>query len=167
MTRLLRRSRRERSRGQTLVEFALILPVFLTLTLGVVDGARIFTAYIAVTNAAREGVLYASQGTNYLNWCSTTTTVACPSGYVAANQHTDPDSIAFRVQQEVGALTQANVILSAPTCLDSAGASVACGPSAAKVTIKVDYSMNLFVPFVSALMGSPVRMAATTTAVMQ
>jgi Flp pilus assembly protein TadG len=167
MTRLLRRSRRDRSRGQTLVEFALILPVFLTLTLGVVDGARIFTAYIAVTNASREGALYASQGSNYSYWCSTTTTVACPTGWVAANQHTDPDNIAFRVQQEVQALTQANVILSAPTCVNSAGTSVSCGASAAKVTIKVDYSMTLFVPFVSALMGSPVRMSASTTAVLQ
>ena len=47
MTNRLRR-RGERSRGQTLVEFALILPVFLVLTLGVVDGARVFTAYIAI-----------------------------------------------------------------------------------------------------------------------
>ena len=167
MTRLLHRSRHERSRGQTLVEFALILPVFLTLTLGVVDGARIFTAYIAVTNAAREGVLYASQGTNYLNWCSTTATVACPTGYTASNQKTDPDNIAFRVQQEVQGLTQASVILSAPTCVDASGTSITCGASAAKVTVKVDYSMTLLVPFVSALMGSPVKMAATTTAVLQ
>jgi len=164
MTKRLRRGgrpTREKSRGQTLVEFALILPVFLMLTLGVVDGARVFSAYIAITNAAREGALYASQGTNYTKWCSTTSLVACPansSGYQAA----DPDNIAYRVQQETNGLTRSNITLSAPTC-----DTTPCSSSSTKVTVTVQYSMALFVPLVSTLMGSPVRMTASTTAVIQ
>ena len=139
-----------------------MLPVFLTLTLGVVDGARIFTAYIAITNASREGALYAASGTNYTKWCSTTSTVACPSGYAASNQSTDPDNIAYRVQQETNGLTQASVILSSPTC-----DTTPCSTTSTKVTVKVQYSMTLLVPFVSAVMGQPVQMAASTTAVIE
>jgi Flp pilus assembly protein TadG len=168
MTHRLRRGRsgRERSRGQSLVEFALILPVFLTLTLGVVDGARVFSAYIAITNAAREGALYAAQGTNYTKWCSSTSTVACPAAYSASNQSTDPDNIAYRVQQETSGLTQSNIVLSQPSC-DGTATPAVCDSSSTKVTVTVRYSMTLFVPLISAFMGSPVQMTASTTAVIQ
>ena len=166
MTRLRRRNP-ERSRGQTLVEFALIMPVFLMMTLGVVDGARIFSAYISITNAAREGALYAASGTNYTKWCSTTTTVACPATFTSANQSANPDNIAYRVQQESQGLTAANVKLFVPTCADASGTTVTCGPSAVRVTVKVEYTMTLFVPVVSTLMGSPVKMDATTSAMIQ
>lgn len=47
---------RPRSRGQALVEFALVIPLFLVLVIGTFDlGAGVF-AYNSVTNAAREGV---------------------------------------------------------------------------------------------------------------
>ncbi|MEX0630991.1 MAG: TadE/TadG family type IV pilus assembly protein [Chloroflexota bacterium] len=43
------------SRGQTLVEFALILPVFVVILVGIFDGGRLVFAYNGVNNAAREG----------------------------------------------------------------------------------------------------------------
>lgn len=54
------RSRR-RSRGQSLVEFALVLPIMLVVFAGVVDLGRLFYAYIAVENAAKEGALYGAR----------------------------------------------------------------------------------------------------------
>jgi Flp pilus assembly protein TadG len=167
MTHRLRRGRsgRERSRGQTLVEFALVLPVFLMLTLGVVDGARVFSAYIAITNGAREAAMYAAQGTNYTKWCSTTSTVACPGGTTATNQSTDPDNVAYRIQQETSGLSQGNIVLSKPACDGSA--PPACDSTSTKVTVTVSYSMSLFVPLISAVMGSPVQMTASTTAALQ
>lgn len=42
-------------RGQSLVEFALLLPLLLLIVLGVADLGRAFQALIAVTNASREG----------------------------------------------------------------------------------------------------------------
>jgi Flp pilus assembly protein TadG len=51
----------ERHRGQSLVELALITPILLILILVTVDGARVFTAHIAISNAAREGANYASR----------------------------------------------------------------------------------------------------------
>lgn len=41
--------------GQSLVEFALILPLFVLLVIGIFDIGRAFFAYIAISNAAREG----------------------------------------------------------------------------------------------------------------
>lgn len=41
--------------GQSLVEFALILPLFVLFIIGVFELGRAFFSFIAITNAAREG----------------------------------------------------------------------------------------------------------------
>ncbi len=52
--RRLRRWRQTET-GQTLVEFSLILPIFLLLLFALVDFGRGFYTWLLVTNAAREG----------------------------------------------------------------------------------------------------------------
>jgi TadE-like protein len=52
------RSRRS-TRGQSLVEFAIILPVFLLIVFGILDFGRVVWANSAVTNATREAARYA------------------------------------------------------------------------------------------------------------
>jgi Flp pilus assembly protein TadG len=47
-------------RGQSLAEFCIIMPVLMILALGAVDYGRAYFAYISVTNAARNGAMYAS-----------------------------------------------------------------------------------------------------------
>ena len=42
--------------GQSLVEFALILPLFVLIVVGIFDLGRAFFAFIDISNAAREGV---------------------------------------------------------------------------------------------------------------
>ena len=62
-----------RPRGQSLVEFALIFPMFLVLLFGMLDIGRVIWANDALTNAAREGARYAVvHGGSEL--------VACPTG---------------------------------------------------------------------------------------
>ena len=56
----MRRRRAHRSRGQSLVEFAMILPIMLVFLAGVIDLGRVFYATITLNNAAREGALQAS-----------------------------------------------------------------------------------------------------------
>lgn len=46
---------RQRSRGQALVEFALVLPIFLLILIAVFDLGRAVFAYNSITNGAREG----------------------------------------------------------------------------------------------------------------
>ena len=56
-----RRRRRTRSRGQSLVEFALILPLLLVFLATILDLGRIYYANISLLNAAREGAFQASK----------------------------------------------------------------------------------------------------------
>jgi len=53
---------KNKTKGQGLVEFALILPLLLMLILGIIEGGRIIWAYVTVQNAAREAARYAVTG---------------------------------------------------------------------------------------------------------
>lgn len=54
--------RRQRERGQALVEFAFVVPIFLVLVLGVVDFSWALRSWITVTNSAREGARLGAVG---------------------------------------------------------------------------------------------------------
>ena len=55
----------KKERGQAMVEFVLVLPVFLLLVFGIVDFGMGFHAWLTVTNSAREGArLGAVRATN-------------------------------------------------------------------------------------------------------
>lgn len=45
----------KRNHGQAIVEFALIVPVFLLLTFGILEGGRVLFSQMMVAEAAREG----------------------------------------------------------------------------------------------------------------
>lgn len=59
-SRSVRRHRRDRDRGQSLVEFALVLPVFFLVLFGIVDVGRYVYVTNAFSQAAREGARYGS-----------------------------------------------------------------------------------------------------------
>lgn len=50
------------TKGQSLVETAIVIPVILLLVLGIIDFGLIFNNYILITNASREGARKASVG---------------------------------------------------------------------------------------------------------
>jgi Flp pilus assembly protein TadG len=58
----LSRAQRGGERGAALVEFAIVLPVFLMLVLGAIDWGWFFLVQDAVSNAAREGARAAIVG---------------------------------------------------------------------------------------------------------
>jgi Flp pilus assembly protein TadG len=61
MTRPVRIRRRHREPGQSLVEFALVFPIFFTMFLGIVEFAFAFNALLAVNFASRNAALYAAE----------------------------------------------------------------------------------------------------------
>ena len=50
-----KKSLHQHQQGQSMVEFALILPLFVLFIVGIFELGRAFFAFIAITNAAREG----------------------------------------------------------------------------------------------------------------
>jgi len=53
---------RRRARGQSLVEFALVFPLFLTITLSIIEFSFAFHAVLAVDYASRTAALMAAEG---------------------------------------------------------------------------------------------------------
>lgn len=56
------RKNKDGEKGQSLVEFTLIIPIFLLLVFAIVDFGMGFHAWISVTNAAREGARIGAVG---------------------------------------------------------------------------------------------------------
>ncbi len=53
---------RKASRGQSLVEFAMVLPILLILIFGIIEFGMGLRSYISLTNATREGARFAAVG---------------------------------------------------------------------------------------------------------
>ncbi len=61
MARLLSKS----ERGASLVEFALVIPILLTLVMGIIEFGWLFNGWITITGAAREGARLAVVGKDF------------------------------------------------------------------------------------------------------
>jgi len=59
-----------RDAGQSLVEFALLVPILLIVFLGAADVGRLFFYTSMISNAAREGAIYAANHSAALPDCS-------------------------------------------------------------------------------------------------
>jgi PKD repeat protein len=74
MFRMSRLHRRQRSRGQGIVEFALILPVLILMLLITLDFGRLFMSYITLTNTTRVAANYGSVNPGMFTGTPNTTT---------------------------------------------------------------------------------------------
>jgi len=63
---------------------AIILPLLLTILLGIIDFGRVFYAYVTITNASREGARYG----------------ALHPGWIDENDNANPNNVKFHVIQE-------------------------------------------------------------------
>ena len=66
----MRETEGSKSKGQTLVEFALVLPIMLLLLFAIIEIARLLHAWVAIENGARFGVRYAVTGEYELIHCA-------------------------------------------------------------------------------------------------
>lgn len=96
------KSGRKQPLGQSLVELALTLPIFLLLLVGIMEVGRLVFFYNAIYSASREGARYAaatdpSSGTSRYNDCSGIRSAAKKAGVLASL--TDAD---IQIQYDTG-----------------------------------------------------------------
>lgn len=133
---LLRRHRQSRSRGQSLVEFALILPVFLVFLAATLDLGRVFYANITLNNAAREGAFQAA------------VTPTLFQEDQPCNQATN--RVVCRIQNE----TTGSMVAVAPTDIDVTCSLAGCAKAAGSfVTVEVRGQFRLVTPLLSFIFG--------------
>ncbi len=106
------RHRGKREDGQSLVEFVLVLPIFLLVLFAIVDFGMAFHAWITVTNSAREGARLGSV-------------------------HGSAAAIQQRVRNTASALDQANLTVTVTNADDQGGQP---GESVV-VDVSYDYSL--------------------------
>jgi Flp pilus assembly protein TadG len=147
--RPVRRHRRER--GASLVEFALIAPLFVLLTLGVVDIGRAFMLSNQMRGAAREAAVFVQNR---------------PNAQVPGTSCADPDNGRWKALNERGA-TGAQVQFSPAVACGASGAGVPKAGDEIEVTVFRD--MELITPFAAQLVGngSTMRVTGRVTVVVQ
>ncbi len=144
----LRPPRAATHRGQAIVEFALILPVFLLVLLIAVDFGRLYFSLIGIHNAAREGAAF------------------------AAESPTDLVSIDTHARQETSSQAQRgeSAITVSATCTTASGATMACSQASGGIgpgnliTVKVAEQFSFLTPFMNVFFNDDFKMAASSTA---
>ncbi len=132
-------------RGAELLEFALVMPLLLVLTAGIIDFGLLFRDYEVVTNAAREGAR-----------------VAVLPGY------TDADAVARANAYLVASgLTPTDTPTVVPVPIPAGGAGAPTFPGF-QVTVQYDHQMLMLGPLMGLLGGSfPTSLTVTGTSVMR
>ena len=140
-----RRSARER--GQALLEFALVVPIFLVLVFGIIDFGWALRSWITVTNAAREGArigaVHAAAGT--VGECSVASGDAPVGGM---------PTIAARACKTADTLdTNSTAVAIDGADLDGPAGPVGAGLTGNSVTVTLTYRHDFLTPLGS-LIGS-------------
>jgi PKD repeat protein len=140
--------RRRRTRGQSLVEFAIILPIMFVFLAAIIDLGRVFYATVTLNNAAREGAFQAASD---------------PSSYQAGQAcNTSTNLVVCRVQLESKdsgiSIASADIAMtcSVSGCPEQAGSTV---------TVAVSGQFQLVTPLLSIIFGGQtIPMSAQATA---
>jgi Flp pilus assembly protein TadG len=109
---------RRRSRGQSLVEFALVLPIFILFLFGLIDGGRLVYQHSVLSQAAREGARLASVEASWIG--------SADAGCGSANGPTCPASSA---SMKTDIVTAANRMIAPFAVVPAADVFVRCDPS--------------------------------------
>jgi Flp pilus assembly protein TadG len=150
-------SGRRAHRGQALLEFALVLPIFLLIVFGIIDVGR----YVYLTNAFNEGAREGARYGSVEQW-----SYACPASVPVASQTRFTCTAAVALGRIAGA--PAYVSTPTVTCYSKGGdATTAVSASACRagymlqVTVSTPTSpanqrFQFLTPVIGQLLGSPV-----------
>ncbi len=173
--------RPERDGGQTLVEFALVLPVFLLLLFGLLDVGRMVFTNSTLSQAAREGARLAAAEAAWIGVPGSACvsdpghiTAARPGAHVCPTDVTAFDSQVVdavnRMTATLGPISDVHLSCNRGDATDPApsgawteaaggngchdGSGNAIGSTGDVVSIRVLYTYNTFTPFVSSILGA-------------
>jgi Flp pilus assembly protein TadG len=160
---------RHRSRGQSLVEFALVIPVFMLVVLGLIDAARLVYLNSTVSQAAREGARVGSVESSYRgstdSACGSLGGPVCPSNDSALLTHIRAG--ANRMMVPFGAVDNVYMSCVASTATPPNGTwtSSACttNSSGNVMSVRVTSVFHPLTPFLSDMVGLTLSGSATMT----
>lgn len=124
--------------GQSLLEFALVLPILALMLLGIIDFGLIFSRWLVVEHAARDAARFASLGGS------------AAQAQVMATQEAQNNAVA---NVTIGPFT--------PPPLPSGQTSTA--PALTQVTVTIQSQVTLFDPLLTTLLGNPYTVHSTVT----
>lgn len=139
--------RRRRERGQSLVEFSVVFPIFALLVFGIVDGGRAILTYNTVAQGTREVARVASVSCfTTMTRCSTAS--GTPVGDAMASQ--------------LGAMGPTTWAL---TCVDPVSNTAVANCTAGDIVrVRADVTVTLTTPLIAQALGGDVDVTATSEA---
>ncbi len=119
------RSKIKDQRGQALVELALVIPLLMTLLLGIVEFGRIYTAQLTLNNAVRAGARAASVGNDDVS-----------------------------INNQVTNICLANSLTSAELTINNTTPAFSSRKMGDTVSVSADYRVNLVVPIITQIIDT-------------
>lgn len=140
---------RPASRGQALVELAIIVPVLLIVVGAAIDLGRLFNAFVSIENAAKEGAFFGST----LPRCDTV-----KAGCV------EPHTVDWHVRNELPGITIGTPVIE---CLDAVAATPKSVEACAEndvYRVTVSHDFRLVTPLLAPILGSRLELISAATA---
>lgn len=161
-----RATSRMQGRGQALVEFALVVPIFLLLFFGIVDAGRVIYMNSVLSQAAREAARAAAVEASWIGSsdpsCGTAGGPICPAGVTSGTPNLKADALAAanRMVTPFGSISASDIYIrcdmpgSAPT---GAWTGVSCTNKSTNnvVSVRVRLQFSALTPVIGQLIGSP------------
>ena len=133
-----RLARRGPNRGQSLVEFAFVLPILLVMVAGAVDLGRMFYGYVTIESAAREASFYGASRPE----CDVSS-ASCPN----------PSNVTWRLNQDLSGLQGVTWTVQCKDAGGTAKANSACAEGDSYL-VGVNYPFQLVTPILSSVVGT-------------
>jgi len=163
--------RRRRSRGQGLVEFALVLPIFLLMLFGLIDAGRLVYQNSVLSQAAREGARLASVEASWIGssdpGCGSGGGPVCPNNANTLKTHVL--AAANRMVTPFANIPAANVYLrcdtpgNAPTGNWAPGTATCTNKTTGNVvSVRVVLPFTPITPVLSGLVGTVTTSGSAT-----
>lgn len=148
------------ARGQGLIEFALVLPVFMLMLFGLIDGGRLIYLSSTLSQAAREGVRVGSVEASWIGstdgGCNKTGGPNCPADVTALKA--DVRSAVNRMIAPFASIPAAGIFLSCdattPPTGNWTGQTCLSPSSGGFLSVRVVYTYTAITPMIGQLIGS-------------